>query len=197
MATKTYTSSRSTLRKADAEEKKRQGYFDSAMTTIAPASGAMDQFLSPTGMNTWKRNQTQQRTSATNKAFDNSGASTSRRALMSGFGYDQPISNTAMQSNDIGRAEALSQIPGQVETESIPLTMQAAGLKNQFANTQAGMGSAYDPQGYYKTAVSQDQAALDREEAAKQRRAQLWGSIIGGVSSIATGGLSSYLGRSK
>lgn len=158
------------------------------MGTLGGAGTALDYYIGPQGMSNWKRGQTLARTKEANQSFDNSLAGTKRRALMSGFGYSQPSTEAGVQSNELARADRLSRIPGEVEAESVPITMQAIGMKNPIANTMAGMGSSYDPLGYYRTAADIDQYALDREFQEKmmdkKNKSSLFSSIFGAASNI-------------
>lgn len=145
--------------------------FDTAYNQLQPIGEAMQAYYGPNGMSEWKRGQTVTRREDTTRAFDNARASMRRKALASGFGYSQPLTQANEAGIERGRAQALARVPGDVETESIPIMMNAAQLANQNASSVAGIGASYDPLGYYKVSAELD-------EGARNRRAALWNNII-------------------
>lgn len=131
--------------------------------------------------NKWKRTQTTMRTQSTNRAFNSAQAQNRMRARAAGFGYAQPASQAGETNIELGRASALSDIPGTVEAESIPITMGALQGRmqsgEQYGNAlsgagrmQLGVAGEYSPEQYYGTAVNQY-----NQEAA--RRGGLWKNI--------------------
>jgi hypothetical protein len=165
-------SSNSTLALSNDERNRRNQAFGQVNQMIQPASSFLSGIYGPGGMSDWKRGQTQQRTSDTTHSFNNALSGQRQRANMSGFGYNQPAEQAGETNIENARASELARIPGQVEAEALPMQMQAASLQNSLAGTEMGMGNSYDPMGYYKTAVGQD-------EAEKQRKAALWSGIAG------------------
>lgn len=176
--TDTSTSSKQALQMSEEEKAARNKALNTSGTMISGASEALKGFYGP-GMDTWKRTQINQRTADTTKSFDDALAAGRLRARTAGFGYEQPAEQ--QQETNIGNARAgeIAKIPGQVEAESVPIALSAIGEEGNLANLETGIGRTYDPEGYYGSAVSQDQAAL-------QRRANMWSSIIGGATGIAS-----------
>jgi hypothetical protein len=171
------TSSKQALQTSAQERDARNKALDTSGNMISGASQALQGFYGP-GMDEWKRTQVNQRTSDTTGAFNNDAAAQRLRARQAGFGYEQPGVQQDQSNIENARAGAISKIPGQVEAEAVPIELQAAGQEGQLANAQQGIARTYDPEGYYNSAVSQDQAAA-------QRRASMWNSIIGAGTGIA------------
>jgi VIT1/CCC1 family predicted Fe2+/Mn2+ transporter len=172
-----------------------------AYETAGSINPALERFYSRDGLNDWKKGQIDTRMASTNKSFDDNVAVNKLRSRMSGFGYNQPIVASAENDIENARAGALSKIKGDVEAESVPIEMQAinqrqssggqlTGDLGKFGQLQLGVADQYSPEEYFKTGVAQD-------EAAKQRKAALWNSIIGAGTSILTGGLSGAFGSKK
>lgn len=139
----------------------------------------------------WKAGQIKTRTGSTTRSFNNTLASQRLRANLSGFGYNQPTEQAGETAIENARASELSKIPGDVETESIPIRMAAAqGLQSmgsQQSNAYAQAATDYNPESYYSTGVSQ-------QDTENQRRYGFWKGLAGlatgiGTSLIMPGGL--------
>jgi hypothetical protein len=169
-----------------------------ADTTANNVNSSIEGFMGPNGLSSWKRGQLQSRTTDTNQAYNNAASQQRMRARSAGFGWEQPSEQAGETNIEMGRAGELSRIPGQVEAESVPITMNAAQLRlqsgaqqsgahNQAAAGELGIASQYKPFEYYQTAVG-----LKQQEDA--RKAALWKSIIGSGAGIGltalTGGFS-------
>jgi hypothetical protein len=173
---KSATSSTQALALSEDEKKRRNASLDTAGSMIGSADAAIKDFYG-SGMDNWKRNQVNTRTADTTKSFNDALAGSRLRARTAGFGYEQPAEQAGETNIENARADALAKIPGQVETEAIPIEMQAIGEEGNLAGAEMGIARTYDPQSYYGSAVNQDQAAAER-------RKSLWQSIIGGVTSV-------------
>jgi hypothetical protein len=156
---------------------------------ISGASGALNQFYSPSGMSQYAKTQQAQRESDTNKNFNNSMANQRMRSNLSGFGYQQPAEQAGETNIENARAAELSRIPAETQSDAAKIAMQAIGEQNSLAGTEAGVARTYDPLGYYNTAQKQDQ--LNQAQSS-----ELWGAL-GNLAAPFTGGLSKYLFKTK
>ena len=170
------TSSKQALGLSEEERQKQTQALGTAGGMIQGASTALQGLYGP-GMDAWKTGQISSRTSDTNKSFNNDQAAQRLQARQSGFGYEQPSVQQGTENVENARAGALSKIPGQVEAEAVPIELQALSQEGNLANAETNIGKTYDPEGYYNSAVSQDQAAA-------QRRASMWSSIMGTATGI-------------
>lgn len=161
-----------TFQIAGQEMQKRDTSLGKVENMISPASSALERFYDPSGsgMSAFKKGLLNTKTADATGAFNNAEAAQRQRANLSGFGYSQPIEQAATSNIENARARRLSEIPGEVELESLAPEFQAIGLQNQLAGTELGVGRTYDPEGYYKIGASQ-------AEQEAQRRGGLWRSI--------------------
>lgn len=166
-----------------------------ASRTAESVNPYAESLYGPGGLNEWKRGQITRRTGDTTRGFNDALSSNRLRARMSGFGYEQPAEQQGETNIENARASELSRIPGDVEAESIPIGMNAANLRLQSgqqeagaygtaASGQLGIAGTQDPLGYYNNASAQYQAE-------QERKAAMWRSIIGAGTGIA----SSFIGR--
>ena len=101
---------------------------------------------------------------------------------MAGFGYSQPTVASAEMDNENARAGALSKIKGDVETEAVPIEMQAINSRMQsgaqeandmgnFGRLNLSAASQYNPNTLYGEAAQQG-----AQEAANS--GSLFGKIV-------------------
>lgn len=99
-------------------------------------------------------------------SYQNAASNTASRARMSGFGYQQPISQAAQTQLGAQEASQAAQLPAQAVQESVPLEEQAYG---QMANQ--GLGEQGLGQNYFKDVVP-----LEEEYYSPQNQG-FWGTF--------------------
>jgi hypothetical protein len=179
MSIKSPYSSTGTYNIAEQERQGRNANLGTTNSMISGASQALQQFYSPEGMSAYAKGQQTLRESDTNKSFNNSQAAQRLRARTAGFGYEQPAEQAGETNVQNARAAELSRIPAETQADAAKMAMQAVQEQNSLANTQLGVANAYDPLGYYQTGAEED-------EAARNRRTQLWTTIIHEASNAAS-----------
>ena len=124
---------------ADENYWRQTGLADKNAGAVNPA---LERYYDPSGagMSTWKKGQINTREKSANRAFNDTLAGTKRRAQLSGFGYNQAADQAGETNVELGRADALSRIRGDVEAEAVPIEMQAI---NQRMQSGAQQGSQY------------------------------------------------------
>jgi len=154
-----------------------EGRLNTAQSTINPMKNALLRFYDPNYINSYAKTQTDLRTSDTNKAFNNSLAAQRARARMSGFGYEQPAEQVGETNVENARSAELARIPAEMQKEAADMEFKAIGLgsglagqENALANTELGMARTYNPEGYYRTGVEQN-------EAEQARKGGFWKSL--------------------
>lgn len=165
-----------------------------AKTISDQSAPLLDRMTVPdsTGQTPWRREQLNRRTESTTRSYDNALVAQRKQAMMSGFGYAQPIARAGENEIENERAAALARVPGDVELEALQPEFQAVGLQNQraglrqgLAQTQLGISGEYSPENYFSTGAGLEQQRLNigqdekdrferEQERARQRRAGLW-----------------------
>jgi len=132
----------------------------------------------------YSRNLSNAANAAVNKNYDNAVGTARTRAMQAGFGYSQPLTVAAETGVERGRADALSQVPLQVQDMADQRKMQAIQQQQGLLSSLQQTASMYDPMSAYSTAVQRKQ----QEDANK---GGLWSSLANlglGIANIGTGG---------
>jgi hypothetical protein len=156
---------------AQDEAKKREELYSGVSAGMVAPTAALKNIYGGGGTSNAERSLVRTRRAGTVKAFGDERAAAALRARRAGFGYAQPLAMGDQANLDRMEATQLSNIPGNVQAEMLPLKMQAAGMQAPFLNTQAGMGASYNPYNYYNLAMNQN-------ENDKNRKSSFWGNIM-------------------
>jgi hypothetical protein len=110
----------------------------------------------------------------TSREFDQMLGGVRSRARQSGFGYEQPASQAGEESVRIAEAGELARVRPEAYAAAIEPSFRAAGMRSQRAGILEG-------------AQEQEMAtAADLENQRRNRRAALWGSLMGAGAKVAS-----------